>query len=209
LRQSLLSSSSLVIAQGFKKCASEIFYSLSACVSKLKAAQVTVIDDQLKVINHNCYQIMRATGNLSERIKYASNIPPTVQCVDFWDNCAELFEACSTVLRARQISFFYELPESTRFVSCDFDKITTAILHVISNSYLYGGKDVQVSVTGRDGEDGVLLTLSDNGPGIPPDIQDRIFQPFCSWDCLDQQNAGIGLGLNIVRNIISQAGGEL
>ncbi|MEG0853976.1 MAG: HAMP domain-containing sensor histidine kinase [Angelakisella sp.] len=208
LRQSLLSASSLVVAREFKKCVSEIFYSLSACVSKLKIANIDIIDEQLRAINRSCYQIMRNTSNVSERIQYASNLEPTLQCIDFWDNCAELFEACSTVLRARQAAFTYELPETTVYVNCDFDKITTAVLHLISNAYLHCQSDVQVTIVGRDTADGILLTVSDNGPGIATDIQGRIFQPF-SWGCADQQDETMGLGLNNVRNIIAQAGGKL
>lgn len=208
LRNSLLSASSLVVVNEFKKCVSEIFYSLSNCESKLKDAKITLVDDQLNYINRSCYRIMRNTSNVSERIQYASNIRSALQCVDFWDNCAELFEACSTVLRSRQSSFTYELPETSVYVNCDFDKITIALLHLISNAFLHCHGGVQVTVTGKDTADGVLISISDNGSGIPATVQDRIFQPF-SWGYESTQGSTMGLGLNIVRNTISQAGGKL
>lgn len=208
LRNSLLSASSLVVVNEFKKCVSEIFYSIANCESKLKNAEITLVDEQLNNINHSCYRIMRSTSNVAERIQYASNIQPASWCIDFWDNCAELFEACSTVLRYRQAYFSYELPESTVYVNCDFEKITIAVLHLISNAYLHCQEGVQVIITGKDTADGVIITLSDNGPGIPAAVQDRIFQPF-SWGYEDIRGSSMGLGLNIVRNTISQAGGKL
>ncbi|MEG2074701.1 MAG: HAMP domain-containing sensor histidine kinase, partial [Angelakisella sp.] len=208
LRQSMLGASSLVITREFKKCVSEIFYALSTCSGKLKAAGVDIADAPLRSINESCYRIMRNTDSISERIKYASNLPTANHCVDFWDNCAELFEACSTVLRAQHIFFSYDLPDTVVYVNCDFEKITTALLHLISNCYLHCQSDVQVTVTGRDTAEGILLTVSDNGQGIPAEVQEHIFQPF-AWGILDRDEAGMGLGLNIVRNIVTQAEGKL
>lgn len=208
LRTSLLSASTLVVAHEFKKCVSEIFYSLSVCASKLKNANVDLIDDQLHNINQNCYQILRNTSNVAERVQYASNIHPTTQCVDFWDNCAELLEACNTLLRSRQAKFCYELPDTTSYVDCNFEKITTALLHLLSNAYLHCQNDVQVTISGRDTTDSVVLIVKDNGPGILAEVQDRIFQPF-SWGDEQLQGSTMGLGLNIVRNIVAQAGGKL
>lgn len=52
----------------------------------------------------------------------------------------------------------------------------------------------------------VLLTVSDNGPGIPPDLRERIFDPFFSTKGVGQ---GLGLGLSISYNIIRDFDGEL
>ncbi len=55
-------------------------------------------------------------------------------------------------------------------------------------------------------EDDVLLTVTDNGPGIDPDIQDKIFDPFFTTK---EVGKGLGLGLSISYRIIQQLKGQL
>ena len=56
-------------------------------------------------------------------------------------------------------------------------------------------------------QDSVVITISDNGPGIPNDIQEKIFDPFFSTKLVGQ---GKGLGLSIAHQIIvQQHGGTL
>lgn len=59
--------------------------------------------------------------------------------------------------------------------------------------------------TQREG-DWVVVEIEDNGPGIPPDIQDQIFSPFFTTKSVGK---GTGLGLNITYNIVQKHGGEI
>lgn len=56
------------------------------------------------------------------------------------------------------------------------------------------------------GTEHVRIMVEDNGPGVPPDKRENIFQPFFTTK---EPGRGIGLGLAMSRNIIEQAGGEL
>ena len=57
------------------------------------------------------------------------------------------------------------------------------------------------------GEGGVIITVSDNGPGIPADLKDKIFQPFFTTK---PTGSGTGLGLSLSYDIITKGhGGRL
>jgi signal transduction histidine kinase len=58
--------------------------------------------------------------------------------------------------------------------------------------------------TERDGSGGVLVAVADSGPGLQPEILDRLFEPFYTT-----KPAGMGMGLSICRSIIEAHGGRV
>lgn len=66
--------------------------------------------------------------------------------------------------------------------------------------------DARIVIAAARKGDNVLVSIIDNGPGIPPDLQERIFDPFFSTKGVGQ---GLGLGLSISYNIIRDFDGEL
>ncbi|OJH38295.1 sensor histidine kinase [Cystobacter ferrugineus] len=64
----------------------------------------------------------------------------------------------------------------------------------------------EVRVTGRLGDAHVVLLVEDNGPGFPPQVLPRLFEPFFTTKGPDK---GMGLGLNLSRELVAQFGGRL
>lgn len=58
--------------------------------------------------------------------------------------------------------------------------------------------------TNRHGNDGLAVTVADNGGGVPADLRDRLFEPFVTT-----KSQGLGLGLTISRSILSAHGGKI
>jgi two-component system C4-dicarboxylate transport sensor histidine kinase DctB len=56
----------------------------------------------------------------------------------------------------------------------------------------------------RDADEGIAVTVADNGPGIPPDILEVLFTPFNT-----SKERGLGLGLVISKEILSDYGGTI
>jgi C4-dicarboxylate-specific signal transduction histidine kinase len=63
-----------------------------------------------------------------------------------------------------------------------------------------------VLITSRGDNGHVLITVADNGPGVPPEIRERIFEPFFTSKPTGQ---GTGLGLSLSFGIVREAGGTL
>ena len=63
-----------------------------------------------------------------------------------------------------------------------------------------------VDITARHIRNNVVVSVVDNGPGVPADIRDRIFDPFFSTKPVGQ---GTGLGLDIVRRLIQRHNGVI
>ena len=82
-----------------------------------------------------------------------------------------------------------------------------AIANLANNAADYG-KKVRVSVTADQGE--AVITVEDDGPGIPPQMYEEAFRPFSRLDASRNQNvSGVGLGLTITRDAARAHGGDV
>ena len=83
-----------------------------------------------------------------------------------------------------------------------------ALTNLISNAVKYGGC-ARVTLAGPDPRQ-ITLAIEDDGPGIPAEEIERLFQPFQRLETSrNRETGGIGLGLTIARNILRAHGGEV
>jgi signal transduction histidine kinase len=94
-------------------------------------------------------------------------------------------------------------------LSADPDRLAQAIGNLLSNALKYTppGGSVSVEVTVEDGA--LCIAVADSGPGIPIQEQERIFVPFHRGPRTGRQPRGMGLGLNIARELVVAHGGRL
>ncbi|MGZ2744503.1 ATP-binding protein [Burkholderia stagnalis] len=92
---------------------------------------------------------------------------------------------------------------------CDPKLVARALLNLIRNGARYAASTVSLAATA--GADGTLvLTVDDDGPGIPAADRGRVFEPFQRLDSSrDRQTGGFGLGLAIVRRVALVHGGDV
>ena len=105
-------------------------------------------------------------------------------------------------------------PEQVRFVSSDdeilfnFDKnqIQRVITNLVKNALqsVPGDREPEVLVSVRQTEDKIYITVTDNGSGIDPEHQSRIFEPKFTT-----KSSGMGLGLAIVKKIVENHNGKI
>lgn len=86
----------------------------------------------------------------------------------------------------------------------DVAKIESAVQNLLSNAFKYtsqnGRIELAVSEAEIDGRPYCLVTVSDNGVGIPDDLQQHIFDSFVTGKRIPQYSTSIGLGLHIVKH---------
>ncbi|MDC0299393.1 ATP-binding protein [Verrucomicrobia bacterium] len=96
-------------------------------------------------------------------------------------------------------------------VLADSDLLEQILLNLLENAIKYGSEGGKVSVHAEpDGHDQIRVSISDDGPGIPPESLERIFERFFRVDkARSRAQGGTGLGLSIVKHIAQTLGGRV
>ena len=83
--------------------------------------------------------------------------------------------------------------------------------NLLENARRYGTSDieVQLSSVAENNRNWVRLCVCDRGPGVPPDLRERIFEPFYRLPGASEREGGVGLGLSLVRSIVQRHGGSV
>jgi NtrC-family two-component system sensor histidine kinase KinB len=92
-------------------------------------------------------------------------------------------------------------------VSADANKIVWVLTNLIGNALRYSPSDGQVTVSASGGKDAIYISVADDGPGIPPEYQSKIFDKFVQVN--GSQSGGTGLGLAISREFVRSHGGTI
>ena len=93
----------------------------------------------------------------------------------------------------------------------DTDRLQQVLFNLIENAIKYGRNEGLVTVAAKPrGDQTIVVSVHDNGPGIPREAQDRIFERFYRVDrARSRETGGTGLGLAIVKHIVQAHGGEV
>lgn len=93
----------------------------------------------------------------------------------------------------------------------DIDRLQQVFFNLLDNALKYGRTGGRIIMGGRDSpHNRVQLYVSDNGPGIPPEALERVFERFYRIDkARSRETGGTGLGLSIVKHIVQSHGGEV
>lgn len=92
----------------------------------------------------------------------------------------------------------------------DQDLLVTALRNLIDNAIRYSPENTRVGVGVRVKEGVVAISVTDQGEGIGPEEQERVFERFYRVDAArSRQTGGTGLGLSIVKHVVSNHGGEV
>jgi PAS domain S-box-containing protein len=92
----------------------------------------------------------------------------------------------------------------------DQQKVEQIVLNLLSNAVKFTSEAGRVTVSCARGGDQAQITVSDTGPGVPPDKFEAIFEPFVQLGrTLTSRQEGTGLGLSISRDLARAMGGDL
>jgi len=101
-----------------------------------------------------------------------------------------------------------ELPDGAARI--DPDLIAQVVRNLLSNARRHAGPGGRVALSARADGAGLVVSVDDDGPGIPPQQRERVFDRFHrSEPSRDRTSGGSGLGLGIARSIVELHGGRI
>jgi two-component system phosphate regulon sensor histidine kinase PhoR len=95
------------------------------------------------------------------------------------------------------------------FVLCDRDQTRRVLMNLIRNSIKWSPKGESITISASAHGEDVRISVFDNGPGVPDDQVERVFERFYQIDTARSKGEGSGLGLAICKHIVEAHGGKI
>ena len=133
-----------------------------------------------------------------------------METVDLVDVLDEAVDEVWPQAQARQMSIQVQRPDVPPLCEADRGLLTRAVANLLGNAVKYGGRDgSEVRASVERAGNGWRVSITDQGPGMTPEQQQRLFQQFARLDPEHSATRGVGLGLVFVRTVLERHGGGI
>jgi two-component system phosphate regulon sensor histidine kinase PhoR len=164
----------------------------------------------LKIIERNAQRLdLLIQDLLTISALEAGRIKLNLQPVELRPLVEKVFADLKPPAAAKNISLVNSLPDLA--ATADADRLEQVLANLVDNAIKYGRAQGTVTVGGHQADDGTMeIFVQDDGPGIPPESLDLIFERFYRVDkARSLEQGGTGLGLSIVKHIVQSHGGKV
>ena len=158
-------------------------------------------DPYLAILNQSLYRIMRMLGNVEFLQLEEGDRPDRLQgSLDLAGLCRELAAQVTPLAELVGVSFSYEEEKGSLLTRGDSRLLRRMLLELISNALKAAGEGGRTGLRLAVRQDRAVLTVWDDGPGLPPPEEER--------ELLHRPD-GLGLGLRVARRIAALHGGAI
>jgi PAS domain S-box-containing protein len=133
--------------------------------------------------------------------------------VDLGEIIRSVMSTAAGLVKDKPIELMLDVPPTLPIIQADNIRIRQVLLNLISNATKFterGQVGVRAKVVSENGKREVIVSVFDTGPGIAPEHQDKLFEPFSQVDASPtRKTGGSGLGLSICRHLIELHEGRI
>ena len=183
---------------------------LTAIRGHVSAIREGVVDDpteraaSLETVEVEAQRLDRLVGDILDLAKLDTNrFTVMTEEVDMGQLVDQAYERFREEARRRSIDYRQDV-RARPVITSDGDRVLQVVANLLSNAFhaTPDGGRISLELAQRNGT--VQVAVEDNGPGIPPEMRERLFRPFVS-----QTGGGTGLGLAIAKELSAMLGGSL
>jgi two-component system sensor histidine kinase KdpD len=165
-------------------------------------------DELTAMIREEAERLNRFVGNLLDMTRLESGALELKRSLaDLDDVLGAALRRCATVLAQHRVTL--DLAPDLPPLDLDFTLFEQVLVNLLDNAAKYAPAGSTIEITARTAGGQAVIEIADQGPGIPPDDLERIFDQFYRVRAGDQQCAGTGLGLAICRGFVEALGGRI
>lgn len=163
-------------------------------------------DRLLKIAETVLKSVDRCSTITHRLLGFAKRMDPLVERIALGSLIEEVLSFQGKEAEYRSIAINVAVPDDLPTIQSDRGQLQQVFLNILSNAFaaVDDGGRIDISMK-QEGENTVLVTISDDGPGIPEELIDRVFEPFFST----KSDYGTGLGLSITFGIVEKLGGRI
>ena len=171
----------------------------------------------LKVMSEQAERMSRLVDDLLSlsRVEMREHLPPA-QNVDLNDAVAHVIQALQPLAAGTSTSIEFKRLDAPAVVRGDRDELVQVFQNLVQNAIKYGKSGGRIEVAVAQAEAAgtrparFMVSVTDDGPGIPPQHLPRLTERFYRVNVLaSRERGGTGLGLAIVKHILNRHRGEL
>ncbi|HEY3660589.1 MAG TPA: ATP-binding protein [Candidatus Udaeobacter sp.] len=157
-------------------------------------------------IRDGSHRLNRVVNNLLDMNRVESGV---IRPKREWCDVRELLQSAVDTehqsINGRDIRL--DVPEEIPLALVDHALIEQAVAKLLANAGSHTAPNLPIEIDAEYTNENLLISVSDRGPGIPPEATERLFEKFYRGD--DRKTGGLGLGLSIARGLIEAHGGTL
>jgi len=163
------------------------------------------------IINNEAERLTRMINDLLDLSKIeAGRLELFPEPLDLEPVFARSIDTSQPLFAEKGIKVISTIVESLPRVFADADRLHQVLTNLLANAVKFSPEGGTIKISGMMKEGFALISVADEGPGIPPDRLERIFERFHQVrDTQQPHPLGTGLGLTISREIVEKMGGKI
>ncbi len=204
LRSALLNS----ISHDFRTPLSTVLGSATTLLDFEASLKPAVRRDLLRSIAEEARRLNRYVGDLLDMSRLEGGaLKPRGEPTDV----REVLITTLSRLRERvgDRPIIHEFASQMSLVDADPTLLGQAVLNILENALAYSPDSASIELAVQEDMDNVLISIEDQGPGIPAQELDRVFDRFRRLETPADRSQGLGLGLSIAKGFIEAMGGRI
>lgn len=167
--------------------------------------------EYIETMNNNIERLLRLIENLLNISRVDSG---TLKIRKVWfdlkTHLQKLAPSFMIQLKEKNIKLKLDLPENSLKIYADSDSITQIFTNLVDNTKKYSEKNTEVTIGAKEKNNEVLIWVSDQGKGIPPEKQKDVFKRFFRIESKSEaRQEGTGLGLPIIKELVELHKGKI
>ena len=168
--------------------------------------------DAQKLLGDIINEAKMANAIVQEVLDFVRPMRLQVERTSVADAVQGAIQLADTKARRGEVEVQVTLAQGLPLIQADQHQLMQLFTNLLMNAYEAMGGRGQIAISGAcvrledggDGRDAVLVEVTDDGPGMPPDVSEKVFAPFFTT-----KPQGSGLGLAIVRKIVDAHDGRI